>query len=368
MSTEAALYPLLFEDLFKEKIWGGRRLETELGRRLPPGRAVGESWEVSDRDPDISVVANGPLRGVSLHQLLLDRQADLLGTGVALGRFRRFPLLIKFIDASRVLSVQVHPPDEFARRHDPHDDGKTEMFYILGTEPGAVLYLGLRPGVTRGDFEHALEAGGVADLLRPVEVAPGDCIAIPPGTLHAPGAGLLFAEVQQHSDLTYRVYDWDRLGADGRPRPLDLEKALAVIDWEAPKEEKVTPQVLSQDGVRKEFLVRCPKFTAERWTLGEPVSESLNGRFRILMALEGEADIAGPGGTKPVLLSKGRSALLPASLGEVDLQPQGRAVLLVAYRAARVGQERCASGCTDTWRRVAWAVDGPARNCSWLGG
>jgi len=340
MSAKAALYPLLFEDLFKEKIWGGRRLETELGRRLPPGRAVGESWEVSDRDPDISVVANGPLRSVSLHQLLLDRQDDLLGTGVDLGCFRRFPLLIKFIDANRVLSVQVHPPDEFARRHDPHDDGKTEMFYILGTEPGAVLYLGLRPGLTRSDFERALEGGGVGDLLRPVEVAPGDCIAIPPGTLHAPGAGLLFAEVQQNSDLTYRVYDWDRVGADGRPRPLHLEKALAVIDWDAPAREKVTPQVLGEDGVRKELLVRCPKFTAERWTLGEPVSESLDGRFRTVMALEGAVDVAWPGAAEPVLLSKGHTTLLPASLGEVDLQPRGRAVLLVAHGQERVGEER----------------------------
>ena len=177
----------------------------------------------------------------------------------------------------------------------------------------------------------------MADLLRPVEVVPGDCIAIPPGTLHAPGAGLLFAEVQQNSDLTYRVYDWDRVGADGRPRPLHLEKALAVIDWDAPKEEKVTPQVLGEDGVRKELLVRCPKFTAERWTLGEPVRESLDGRFRVLMALDGEVDIAGPGAAEPVLLSKGRSALLPASLREVHLRPRGRTVLLVAHRETGVG-------------------------------
>lgn len=331
MSAREPLYPLLFEDLFKEKIWGGRRLETVLGRRLPPEVAVGESWEVSDRDPDVSIVANGPLRGVSLHQLVLERQEELLGPGFDLGRFRRFPLLIKFIDASRVLSVQVHPPDEFARLHDPHDDGKTEMFYILGTEPDTVLYLGLRPGVGRREFEEAARSGAVGDLLRPVKVRPGDCIFIPPGTLHAPGAGLLFAEVQQNSDLTYRVYDWGRVGADGRPRPLHLEKALAVIDWEAPRQERVSPQVLSEDGVRKELLVRCEKFTAERWTLEEATSEPPTGRFRILMVLEGGLRVEW-GNEEPVSVPRGRTVLLPASLEEVGLHPLGRTVLLVAYR------------------------------------
>jgi len=337
MGAQQPLYPLLFEDLFKEKIWGGRRLETALGRQLPPEKAVGESWEISDRDPDISVVANGPLRGLSLHQLLLDRQEELLGPGFDLGRFQRFPLLIKFIDANKVLSVQVHPPDEFARAHDPHDDGKTEMFYILGTQPDTVLYLGLQPGVTRADFERSLEVGGVGELLRPVEVAPGDCIFLPPGTLHAPGAGLLFAEVQQNSDLTYRVYDWDRLGPDGQPRPLHLEKALAVIDWEAPREEKVTPQVLSDKGVCKELLVLSAKFTAERWTVREPTTVALQGRFRILMGIGGAVDIEWPGGAGPVLLQRGRSALLPASLEEVRLRPRGESVLLVAYREQITG-------------------------------
>lgn len=337
MSGGEPLYPLLFDDLFKGKIWGGRRLETELGRRLPPGEAIGESWEVSDHGPDVSIVANGPLRGTSLHQLLLDRKDELLGPGFDLGRFQRFPLLVKFIDASRALSVQVHPPDEFAHSHDPHDDGKTEMFYILGAQPGAVLYLGLQPGVTRDDFERAANAGGVGGLLRAVRLVPGDCVFLPPGTLHAPGAGVLFAEVQQNSDLTYRVYDWERVGPDGQPRALHLEKALAVIDWEAPREEKVTPQVLADDGLRKELLVRCSKFTAERWTLSGPVVEPLAGRFRILMGLEGAVDIEWSGAGEPVALSKGRSALLPASLGEVRLRPRGRTVLLVAAGGREVG-------------------------------
>ena len=148
---------------------------------------------------------------------------------------------------------------------------------------------------------------------------------------------MLFAEVQQNSDLTYRVYDWERVGPDGQPRALHLEKALAVIDWEAPKEEKVTPQVLADDGLRKELLVRCPKFTAERWTLSGPVVEPLAGRFRILMALEGAVDIEWLRAAEPVALSRGRSALLPASLGEVRLRPRGRTVLLVAHREKEVG-------------------------------
>ena len=343
MLPNEPLYPLLFADLFKEKLWGGRRLQTEFGRPLPPGKAIGESWEVSDRAPDTSIISNGPRRGTSLHQLLLGRREDLLGPGVDLGRFERFPLLIKFIDAHQVLSLQVHPPDDFAREHDPQDDGKTEMFYILGSSPGTVLYLGLRPGVTRADFERAVTAGGRKELLRPVRVAPGDCIFLPPGTLHAPGAGMFFAEVQQNSDLTYRVHDWDRVGADGRPRPLQLEKALAVIQWDAPREPKVTPQPFAQrqlraEGqLRRELLVRCPKFTAERWTLAQPVAVPLAGRFRILLDLEGEVAIGWPGGKEPVLLPRGRTALLPAALGEVRLEPRGPSVLLVAHRDGEGG-------------------------------
>jgi mannose-6-phosphate isomerase len=348
MLTSEPLYPLLFADLFKEKIWGGRRLETEFGRSLPRGKAIGESWEVSDRAPDTSIISNGPLRGTSLHGLLLERREDLLGPGVDLGRFPRFPLLIKFIDAHQVLSVQVHPPDDFARAHDPQDDGKTEMFYILAGSPGTVLYLGLRPGVTRADFQRAASVGGLKELLRPVSVAPGDCIFLPPGTVHAPGAGMFFAEVQQNSDLTYRVYDWDRVDADGRPRPLQLEKALAVIQWDAPREPtlwapKVAPQPVAEGerraegGLRRELLVASAKFTAERWTLAQPATVPLLGRFHILLALDGDVAIAWPRGEGPVLLPRGRTALLPAALAEVLLTPRGRAVLLVARRDGEGG-------------------------------
>jgi mannose-6-phosphate isomerase len=343
MLTSEPLYPLLFADLFKEKIWGGRRLQTEFGRPLPPGKAIGESWEVSDRAPDTSVVSNGPLRGTNLNQLLLARREDLVGPGFLLGRFQRFPLLIKFIDAHEVLSLQVHPPDDFAREHDPQDDGKTEMFYLLGAPPGTVLYLGLRPGVTRADFERTVPASGLKRLLRPVSVAPGDCIFLPPGTLHAPAGGMFFAEVQQNSDLTYRVYDWGRVEADGRPRPLQLEKALAVIQWDAPREPKVTPRPVGEGQRRaegqpaRELLVRCPKFTAERWTVEQPVTVPLTGRFRILLDLEGEVAIDWPGGKEPVLLPRGRTALLPAALAEVRLTPRGRAVLLVACRDGEGG-------------------------------
>ncbi len=328
MSSRATLYPLLFEDLFKEKIWGGRRLETRLGRTLPPGQAIGESWEVSDRAPDVSVVANGPLRGVTLHQLVQERPDELLGPGFDLGRFRRFPLLVKLIDADRVLSVQVHPDDDFARNHDPHDDGKTEMLYVLDSQPDTVLYLGLKEGVTRSDLEGALARGDVSELLCPVEVARSDAVFVPPGTVHAYGAGLLVAEVQQNSDLTYRVYDWGRVGADGRPRPLHLKKALAVVNWEA-RPEKVKPALIAEGAVRRELLVRSPKFAVERWTLREAVSEPLRGRFLLLMALEGSAELAGAEGGPAVTLARGRSALLPAALERVEFRPQGETLLLV---------------------------------------
>jgi mannose-6-phosphate isomerase len=212
-----------------------------------------------------------------------------------------------------------------------------------------VLYLGLRPGVSRADFARAVATGGLKELLRPVRVTPGDCIFLPPGTLHAPGAGMFFAEVQQNSDLTYRVYDWDRVGADGRPRPLQLEKALAVIEWDAPREPKVTPRPVAEgqldpagrragDGrLSRELLVRCPKFTVERWTLAQPAAVPPTGRFRIFLGLEGEVAIDWPGGKEPVLLPRGRTTFLPAALGEVHLVPEGRAVLLAAHRDGEGG-------------------------------
>jgi mannose-6-phosphate isomerase len=187
---DAPLYPLSFEPILKRLIWGGRRLETVLGKRLGDGSDYAESWEVSDHGEDVSKVADGPLAGATLRQLLRERPTELLGS--ALATHRQFPLLVKFIDAHQVLSVQVHPDDE--RGHSlAGDNGKTETWVVIHAEPGSVIYAGLNPGVTRADFAHAIETGTVEPLLHRFPARPGDCIFIPAGTVHAIGAGVMLA-------------------------------------------------------------------------------------------------------------------------------------------------------------------------------
>ena len=218
------LYPLTFEPRFKERIWGGRRLEALYGKRLPPDVPIGESWEISDRPGDESAIANGPLAGRTLRGLMQERREDLLGRSApAIGD--RFPLLCKILDARQKLSLQVHP------RETDLGDPKTEMWYIADADPGAELFVGLKQGVGRAQFEEALDAGRVAECFHRIAVKRGDAMFLPSGRVHAIGAGLVIFEIQQNSDTTFRVYDWDRVGLDGKPRELHVQESLASIDF-----------------------------------------------------------------------------------------------------------------------------------------
>jgi len=219
---------LMFKPIFKNLVWGGRKLERVLGKRLPTG-PVGESWELVDLPGDQSVVADGPLAGCELQQLVRDHRGELLGPVPPDGG--RFPLLVKYIDAAKTLSVQVHPDERTASALGGRP--KNEAWTILDVEPGAKLYLGLRPGATPEELERRIEAGTVEELLHAVEPRAGDLVPVRPGTVHAIGAGVLLAEVQQPSDTTYRIYDWGRVGLDGKPRPLHIEESLAAIDFDA---------------------------------------------------------------------------------------------------------------------------------------
>jgi mannose-6-phosphate isomerase len=317
------LLPLRFEPILKELIWGGRRLATVLNKPLGTAPRYGESWEMADHRDDVSRVAEGPLAGASLRDLVRHRGCDLLGAAVC-GR-GQFPLLVKYIDAHQVLSVQVHPDDERGRRL-ADDNGKTEAWIILHAEPGSRIYAGLHAGVTRGDFARALEAGAVEELLHQFEARPGDCILIPAGTVHAIGAGVVLAEVQQMSDATFRVHDWGRVGADGRPRALHLAEALESIDFAAGPVSPLAPHPEPIEGGTRELLARSPFFALERLGLRGPARVGRDDRFTILLGLSGAAEVRHEG--LSATLGYGETLLLPASIGACEVVPRGEATIL----------------------------------------
>src|SRR5690606_30905891 len=223
----SAVEPITFIPLYMERIWGGRELEREYLRQLPyPDRPIGESWEVVDRQEEQSIVADGPLAGSSLHELWTRHRNEIFGKG--LPDSARFPILIKVLDARQDLSIQVHPPSDLAATLG--GEPKTEMWFIASCEPGAKLHVGLRKGVTPAIFQQAINDGTVAGVVHQIAPSPGDSIFIPSGRLHAIGAGFLIHEIQQNSDTTFRVFDWNRLGLDGKPRDLHVGQSLASID------------------------------------------------------------------------------------------------------------------------------------------
>jgi mannose-6-phosphate isomerase len=323
------LQPLRLEPILKELIWGGRRLGTLLGKPLGPGACYAESWEVADHRDDVSLVAEGPLKGTTLRGLVQHRASELLGP--SLGPRDQFPLLVKFLDAHQVLSVQVHPDDERGWRL-ASDNGKTEAWVVVHAEPGSLIYAGLRSGVTRADFAAAIETGAVEPLLHRFEPRPGDCILIPAGTVHAIGAGVMLAEIQQMSDATFRVHDWGRLGGNGKPRALHLAEALESTDFAAGPVDPVVCQPEPCLGGTREPLVRCPFFALERLRLDGSAEVSVGSpdreRFTIVIGLGGRTLVRH--GRDAVPLAFGQTLLLPAALGACTLVPQdaGEAVVL----------------------------------------
>ncbi len=285
------LYPLKFEPILVERIWGGNAL-ARYGKIIPPGQRIGETWEISDRDDVQSRVANGPHKGKTLRQLI-----DSFGPETVIGRARppgapRFPLLVKLLDARETLSVQVHPPPAAAGQLG--GEPKTEMWYILEAAPQAKLFAGLRRGVTRAQFEQA-----PADSVHRIPVRPGDAIFIPSGRVHAVGAGLVLVEIQQNSDTTYRVYDWGRTG-----RQLHLQESLACINFDD-FEPAPTP-----------LPITCEHFTVEKLVLnGEHHDRCDGSTFHVLGCIAGEIAVGDE------VLRVGEFALLPAGLGPYTLMP-----------------------------------------------
>ncbi|MHB9110557.1 MAG: type I phosphomannose isomerase catalytic subunit [Armatimonadota bacterium] len=323
------LYPLRFAPVYFEKVWGNRRLETVMGRPLPPGQPIGESWEVSDHPHGKSIITNGPLRGTSLHDLIEREPVAVLGSHVRTLRGDAFPLLVKYIDADDQLSVQVHPDDEYAQEHEG-ELGKTEMWYVLHADPDAEIIAGLREGVSKEEFIEALQDGDPAMLLYHLPIKSGETILIPAGRIHALLPGLLVLEIQENSDTTYRLYDWGRVGLDGKPRELHIDKALAVSNWADYQARPATehPELLGDN--RKSVLTVCEYFTVEKYSLASEQIFKLRGdRFYILNCVAGAGALTWYGGVE--MLHFGDSVLLPADLTDFAVQPEGEASFLLSY-------------------------------------
>jgi mannose-6-phosphate isomerase len=289
-----------------ERVWGGRRLEQIYHKKLPPGARIGESWEVVDREDAQSVVHGGPLRGCTLHELWQHRREEVFGRD--LPDSPRFPLLFKMLDAQERLSLQVHPPAELAETLG--GDPKTEVWYLAYADAGADIFAGLAAPVTREEFEQALADGRAADLLQLLPVETGDSIFIPSGRVHAIGQGCLIVEIQQNSDTTYRVFDWNRLGLDSRPRALHVSESLRSIDF-----NDVRPSLLPREHGDAP-VVECPYFRVEKWPLsGARGALDAAGRFAVFTVLEGKVDCAG------LAFEPGEFFFVPASLAQAQVAP-----------------------------------------------
>jgi len=282
------LYPLTFHPIFKERVWGGRNLERLYDKPLPPGQLIGESWEISDRPGDESVIANGPLAGRNLRWLMELHAADLLGDTQA--RQGRFPLLLKILDAREKLSLQVHPPAGQAASLS--GEPKTEMWYVADAVPGAELFVGLKRGLKRADFEERLRDGTVADCFHRLPVRTGNAMFLPSGRVHAIGAGLVIFEIQQNSDTTYRVFDWNRVGLNGQPRELHLAESLASIDFDDFEPDLIRTEFAGDAGIKWKPLAQNPLFKVEVIEQSAGFRFSLPpGEMQIIACLNGRLSI-----------------------------------------------------------------------------
>jgi len=314
-------HPLKLEPIFKEKIWGGRNLERILGKPLPPDVAIGESWEVSEHGEDVSRVCEGPFAGRDLRELRDAFGEALVGILGLRTASDRFPLLIKFIDAQDRLSVQVHPDDAYALGHEG-DLGKTEAWYVVWAKPGAKLVSGFSGETGLEEVRQAVEEERLEDLLAWVPVSEGDVIFLPSGTLHALGEGIVVYEVQESSDVTYRLYDW------GRGRELHVERALDVLTYKPTELPKTRGLSVEEAGGYRTFLVACRYFALERLEVFSEMAGECDGRsFHAISVVEGEGIlIYGEGSLK---FAKGETFLLPADLGPYRLE--GRFVSLLSF-------------------------------------
>jgi mannose-6-phosphate isomerase len=322
--SQILLYPLRFEPIYQYRLWGGRRLANLLSAPLPGDGPIGEAWLLSDRDDHPSRVANGPLKGRTIGQLLKQWPQQLLGK--LAGRFRRFPLLLKFLDARDVLSVQVHPSDQQTKYLPAGESGKTEAWVVLEVGPESLIYAGLKPATTADGVRRAIADRTVADHLASFRPRPADGIFLPAGTVHSLGDLVVF-EVQENSDVTFRLYDWDHVDAKtGQPRPLQVDQAMACIDFAQGAIGPVVPVVEEVKPVLRERLFDCEHFGLWRLHAESPFTVGAEGTPRVLVCIAGGGQVEHDGTDYAV--GKGDMLLLPAVVGACLCRPRGAVSLL----------------------------------------
>jgi mannose-6-phosphate isomerase len=322
-AAQMPLYPLKFKPRFVEKMWGGRQLESVLGKNLPAGKMIGESWELYDFPPGVvenssdwisAEVANGPLAGRTLHWIVSEFGAELMGDVKLSGTHGQFPILIKFLDAREDLSVQVHPDQDYANTR-PEAHLKSEAWYVMSAEPGSRIFKGVQPGTTRESFDEAIKSGNVERQLKSVPVKPDHCHYLPSGTVHALGAGILVAEVQTPSDTTFRVFDFDRVDpTTGKTRTLHVEQALRCIDFSG-QEIAQTRSHVAGFFTTVSRLVTSPYFKLEKVRFTEGVEEPVPYDEPVVwIMLAGEAEVKVDDVKEPTRMTRGETILLPASM------------------------------------------------------
>jgi len=332
------MQPLFFRPIMKRIVWGGRRLGDLLGKPIGDGDDYAESWEVVDHGDCHSEVSGGVYGGLTLRQLLCDENEALLGRYAGL---QRFPLLLKYLDCNRVLSVQVHPNDDYASKLPCPDLGKTEAWYIVDAAAGSKIYAGLKSGVDRPALEQAIRSGRTEEALHVIEPRVGQCIFIPAGTVHALGGGLVVAEIQQSSDTTFRLFDWNRVGADGQSRPLHIDQSLDVTDYSI---GPIEPQVPQSDPDGLKTLVQCDKFVLRQADLN-PAAPHAQTVFvggdhapHIMTVVRGSVTIDDSDGYQATA-TVGQSALIPAASPRLRFNSQEPAVVLFAELPAELPAE-----------------------------
>lgn len=311
------IYPLFFVPVYKDYIWGGERIPALFKRSACP-KVCAESWEISDRPEGMSIVSNGMLSGATLHQVVESMPVELLGKGRS---DRTFPLLLKIIDAHERLSVQVHPDDAQARQLSA--EAKTELWYILSAEPGARVFAGFNTPTTPSSFESALAEQRVNELLRSVPVEAGDAIYLPGGTVHAIGEGCLILEVQQNSNTTYRVYDWNRVDKNGKPRELHVAEAMKAIHWDKDCARVIKTQPVEKPSVNSiHTIISCQYFTVARLRMANQETVENDGSGFHMLFVAGGAVIIHAGDSVQ-RAETGTSCLIPAAIPEYRIQPAG---------------------------------------------
>jgi mannose-6-phosphate isomerase len=323
----AELYPLKFETVLKEKVWGGNILSSVFNKKSEGSDNVGESWELSAIADDQSVISNGFLAGNNIEELIEVYMGDITGDSIFEKFGNEFPLLIKFIEARKDLSIQVHPGNELAKkRHNAY--GKTEMWYILDCKEGSKIYTGFKDGVTKEIYEEALRSGTMEEILNSETVEPGDVFFTPAGRVHAIGAGIVLVEIQQTSDITYRIFDWNRNNTGKEKRELHTDLALEAIDFNQTGNGKIKIEPVLNETVN---LVNCDFFNVNIISLNSAIDKDFyfNDSFVVYICIEGSFAICWEGNSETVI--KGETVLVPAMIKEFTLKPSGEARALEVY-------------------------------------